>query len=190
MAANARSASAATSVGDLPPNSSVTGVRNLAAASNTCTATKPLPVYMMWSKRCFSSSFVSGTPPCTTRMASESKYFSTRRSMSTAHAGDISDGLMTAVLPAAMAATRGAKHSCICRRSGGHACKRMHMHAPARTFTSTTTQDAGTVTYRKVPRCNDACLQQRARATMRCPSNVHQTVINKCKQRSSTHARA
>ena len=54
---------------------------------------------------------VSGTPPNTTATASVSRYFGTISAVCWAHASGISDGLSTAVFPAAMAATSGARVS-------------------------------------------------------------------------------
>jgi hypothetical protein len=85
-----------TITGLLPPSSSVNGVRCFAAAAEIIRATRPFPVYMMWSpKRIkhgqqpkwptgeeslhFSSrSFViSGTAPVMTRYDAGSRYFAT-----------------------------------------------------------------------------------------------------------------
>lgn len=55
-----------------------------------------------------SRSFViSGTPPFTTAYASESRYFGSSFENNAAVCSEISDGLMTAVLPAVMAPMSG-----------------------------------------------------------------------------------
>ena len=71
------------------------------------------PVKKMWSHGCSSSAVVSGTPPSTTENACLSRYCGTSLAITSAHAGDTSDGLMTAALPPAIAATSGESDSMI-----------------------------------------------------------------------------
>ncbi len=68
------------------------------------------PVNSAWSKPWASRSWVVEASPSTTRMASESRYSGTRRAITADVAGASSDGLITAALPAATAATSGAMH--------------------------------------------------------------------------------
>ncbi len=110
-AAVSMSASSFTMQGLLPPSSRVTGVRCRAAASITTWATRPLPVYMMWSKRCSSSAVVSPTPPSTRVMASGSMYSGTYFARAAEVCGVTSEGLRTTQLPAAMAPARGESSS-------------------------------------------------------------------------------
>jgi len=56
---------------------------------------------------CSSSAVVSGTPPSTTENAAVSRYCGTSLAITSAQAGATSDGLMTAALPPAIAATSG-----------------------------------------------------------------------------------
>ncbi len=100
-------------VGLLPPNSSMTGVRFLAAAAMTTLPIGELPVKRIWSHASSSRAVVSGTPPTTTENASGSRYCGTSRARASAQAGATSDGLITAALPPAIAATSGDRHSTI-----------------------------------------------------------------------------
>src|SRR6266704_4011874 len=94
-------------VGFLPPSSSTTGVRFFAAAVMTILATVVPPVKKMWSHCCSSSAVVSGTAPSTTENALRSRYYGRERAIASAVAGETSEGLMTAQLPAEIAATNG-----------------------------------------------------------------------------------
>mmetsp|Transcript_17526 Transcript_17526/g.51857 ORF Transcript_17526/g.51857 Transcript_17526/m.51857 type:complete len:238 (-) Transcript_17526:110-823(-) len=96
-----------TKTGHLPPHSRVTGVMCLAAAAITILPTMVEPVYMMWSHRSSSSADASFVEPCTMRTASEGRYRGKSSPRSLAVAGDISDGLITAQLPAASTAASG-----------------------------------------------------------------------------------
>mmetsp|Transcript_10742 Transcript_10742/g.28716 ORF Transcript_10742/g.28716 Transcript_10742/m.28716 type:complete len:231 (+) Transcript_10742:766-1458(+) len=107
LAATLRFAPGRTMVGDLPPSSSVQGVRCSAAARATTRATAPLPVYMMWSQRSSSSAVASGMAPVTTATASGSTYLGRSSFRRASEAGEISEGFRRQQLPAQRAATTG-----------------------------------------------------------------------------------
>src|SRR5206468_9061344 len=94
-------------VGFLPPSSSTTGVRFFAAAVMTIFATAVPPVKKIWSHGCASSAVVWGTAPSTTENALRSRYSGRKRAIASPVAGETSEGLITAQLPAAIAATNG-----------------------------------------------------------------------------------
>ena len=66
------------------------------------------PVNRAWSNPCDSRSWVTSAAPSTTRTASGSRYRGTTLASKADVAGANSDGLITAALPAATAATSGA----------------------------------------------------------------------------------
>mmetsp|Transcript_6826 Transcript_6826/g.16962 ORF Transcript_6826/g.16962 Transcript_6826/m.16962 type:complete len:223 (-) Transcript_6826:302-970(-) len=110
-----------TMVGDLPPSSSVMGVKCSAAALATARATTPLPVYRMWSQRNLSSAADSGIPPLITITASGSTYFGNSLANNSSVLGAISEGLRRQQLPAASPAIKpirdkftGKFHGAIC----------------------------------------------------------------------------
>ena len=78
-----------------------------AAAAMIFLPTSVPPVNTAWSKPSASRSWVTWAAPSTTRNACASRYRGTIRASSADDAGAISDGLSTAQLPAAIAATRG-----------------------------------------------------------------------------------
>jgi hypothetical protein len=83
-----------------PPSSSRHGVKFSAAAMATTLPTRLLPVKQMKSHRSDKSAFVSGTPPCITRIACGSRYFGKSFSISALVSGQASEGLMSTQLPA------------------------------------------------------------------------------------------
>ena len=108
-AASSRSALSSITVGDLPPSSSVTLVRCLAAAAITTLPMTGEPVKKMWSNGRLSSSVETSTSPSITATSSSGNTSRMMRDISAAACGVISDGLMMTVLPAAMAEARGPK---------------------------------------------------------------------------------
>mmetsp|Transcript_126119 Transcript_126119/g.247255 ORF Transcript_126119/g.247255 Transcript_126119/m.247255 type:complete len:288 (-) Transcript_126119:8-871(-) len=102
-AATGMFAPGSTTVGDFPPSSSVTGVKNLAAASMTMRPTAPFPVKTMWSQRKRKSAVASGTPPVMTAMASGSTYFGNSCASRASVLGASSEGFSSTQFPAAKA---------------------------------------------------------------------------------------
>ncbi len=111
-AASARSASGANSAGDLPPSSSVTGVRFAAAASATCRPTAVEPVKNRWSNGSCENARPTSAPPSTTANSSSSKCSATSSRSTSDVAGVMSDGFSSTRLPAASAPIAGASASC------------------------------------------------------------------------------
>jgi hypothetical protein len=101
------SADPSTMVGLLPPSSSVTDDRWRAAAAITTLPTAGLPVKKTWSKGSSWRAMATSAAPSNTATSDSSKVSSTISRIRVDIAGDCSDGLMTAVLPAAMAETSG-----------------------------------------------------------------------------------
>ncbi|GJD44931.1 hypothetical protein AFCDBAGC_2800 [Methylobacterium cerastii] len=102
-----RSADGSMIVGDLPPSSSVTGIRLRAAASATLRPTGVEPVNSRWSKGSAEKALAPSAPPVTTATSSASKYSATLALSRALRRGVSSDGLIRARLPAASAATKG-----------------------------------------------------------------------------------
>ena len=111
LAVVAMSASASTIAGFLPPSSRVTGVRWRAAAASTNRPTRPPPVKKMWSNCCSIRAAATAPSPLTTCTTSAEKACGMERASSSAVLGACSDGLSTAVLPAARALTSGCRQS-------------------------------------------------------------------------------
>ena len=110
-AVTATSASSRTIAGLLPPSSRVTGVRWRAAAAITSRPMRPLPVKKMWSNRSSSSRAPTEPSPQTTRTVEGEKWRGTASVSRAAVAGASSEGLSTAVLPAARALISGLRQS-------------------------------------------------------------------------------
>ena len=98
--------------GDLPPSSSVTGVRLRAAASATCRPTAVEPVKNRWSKGSSENARATSTPPVTTANSSGANCPATSLASSCAVCGVNSLGLSSTRLPAASAVALGPKASC------------------------------------------------------------------------------
>ena len=98
--------------GDLPPSSSVTGVRLRPAASATSRPTRVEPVKIRWSNGSEAKAFaISSSMPVT--VISVASNFAAMTSRSSAeNRGASSLGLIITRLPAASAPTAGASVSC------------------------------------------------------------------------------
>ena len=96
-----------TMAGDLPPSSSVTGVRCSLAARITWRPTSVEPVNSRWSKGRLANSRATSASPLTTAISSGAKASPTSRANSSAKRGVYSDCLSIARLPAASAAVSG-----------------------------------------------------------------------------------
>ena len=96
-------------VGDLPPNSSVTEVRCLAAAAITILPTAGEPVKKMWSNGSASSAVEVAASPSKIATSSSVKHSFTIFTITAVVCGVISLGFKIAVLPAEMADTSGTK---------------------------------------------------------------------------------
>ena len=94
-------------VGDLPPSSSVTLVRCLAAAAMTTLPIAGEPVKKMWSKGRASNIVDTAVSPSKIATSSSVKISLTIFTITAVRCGVISDGFRIAVLPAAMAETSG-----------------------------------------------------------------------------------
>lgn len=108
-AASSTSASGARITGDLPPSSRVTGVRCSAAAAMTFFPTAGLPVKKITSKGLSTRASASSRPPSATVIYSGGNTRPSTSARARAEAGASSPGFTTAVDPAAMADTRGAR---------------------------------------------------------------------------------
>ena len=107
VAASSSAQSASRIAGDLPPSSSVTGVRLAAAASATSRPTAVDPVKSRWSNGSATKARATAASPVTTASSSAAKRSATARCNSAAQRGVTSDTLTIARLPAASAATAG-----------------------------------------------------------------------------------
>eukprot|EP01139_Manchomonas_bermudensis_P000343 Amastigsp_a339_181.p3 type:complete len:130 gc:universal Amastigsp_a339_181:723-1112(+) len=112
-AATVRSESSATITGDLPPSSSVTGVRCFAAAAMMMRPTAVEPVYEMWSNRSSRISVVSAAPQTTARMASESMYRGNSSASTAEVLTETSESLDSEQLPAAIEEISGRNTSAL-----------------------------------------------------------------------------
>ena len=95
--------------GDLPPSSSVTGVRFSAAARITSLPTFGLPVKNRWSNGSPPNAAPTSGPPWNTATSVSSNADATSRSTSAAVCGTNSDILIIARLPAASMPVSGPK---------------------------------------------------------------------------------
>ncbi|MCY1369086.1 hypothetical protein D9M69_561050 [compost metagenome] len=111
-AASDRSHDASTTQGDLPPSSSVVGVRLAAAAAATLRPTPVEPVKNRWSNGRLAKSCATSAPPSTTQNSSAAKACCTSVAMSAEACGVSSLGLSITRLPAANAVAAGPKVSC------------------------------------------------------------------------------
>ena len=98
--------------GDLPPSSSVVGVRLRAAASATLRPTAVEPVKNRWSNGSAANPAATSAPPCTTLNSSGAKCFATSSASSADVRGVISLGFSITRLPAASAVAAGPSVSC------------------------------------------------------------------------------
>ena len=105
--ARSMSAFAVTSAGDLPPSSSVTGVRFRAAASMTFLPTSPLPVNSRWSNGSSENAAPMSGPPRITESSSGAKRRAAASAIQSLKLGTYSDVFSSARLPATNAATKG-----------------------------------------------------------------------------------
>src|SRR5450631_4051714 len=99
-----------TIAGDLPPSSSVTLVKCLAAATITILPTVGDPVKKIWSNGRSSSICDVASPPSKSATSDAGKTSAMTLRIRDDTAGVISEGLMMTVLPAASAETSGPKH--------------------------------------------------------------------------------
>ncbi|MNR42568.1 hypothetical protein D3C85_1610990 [compost metagenome] len=90
-------------VGDLPPNSRVTGTRFSAAARNTCLPMLVAPVNSRWSNGWPQNAWPTSAPPRTTATSSSAYTERIRRAINAEVCGLNSDGLIITRLPAAKA---------------------------------------------------------------------------------------
>ena len=98
-------------IGDLPPNSNVTGTKLAATAEHTFFATAVEPVYNKWSNgRDVKFDDVS-TPPLMTTISSSVKYLFTNSSKSFDVIGTNSDNFIMALFPAANTSIKGPSDS-------------------------------------------------------------------------------
>ncbi|MNT08217.1 hypothetical protein D3C72_1429530 [compost metagenome] len=105
--ARGRSAPAPTMAGDLPPSSSVTGVRLAAAARITWWPTAVEPVNSRWSKGSAVKALATSASPLTTMISSGAKCCGTSCANKAAKRGVYSDSFTMARLPAASAPASG-----------------------------------------------------------------------------------
>ncbi len=98
--------------GDLPPSSSVVGVRLAAAACATLRPTAVEPVKNRWSKGSEATSAATAASPCTTQNSSGEKNCATSSASCAEVCGVSSLGLSMTRLPAASAAMAGPSASC------------------------------------------------------------------------------
>ena len=107
-AARSKLQSGATSTGDLPPSSSVKGVKLGAAAAATLRPTVVEPVKIKWSKGKALKRAASSASPGTTTSSVASKAWATKRCSKALKRGVSSEGLIITRLPAASASMVGA----------------------------------------------------------------------------------
>ncbi|MCW0462729.1 hypothetical protein NB717_003797 [Xanthomonas sacchari] len=93
--------------GDLPPSSRVTGVSCRAAAAITSRPTAAEPVKNTWSNGQASKACAVAAPPCTRATSSGANASSSTACSTALTCGVNSEGLISAVLPAASADTNG-----------------------------------------------------------------------------------
>ncbi|MCY1556610.1 hypothetical protein D9M68_933730 [compost metagenome] len=98
--------------GDLPPSSSVVGVRLSAAAAATLRPTAVEPVKNRWSNGRLANSCATSAPPCTTHTSSVAKAWFNTAASSAEVCGVSSLGLIITRLPAASAVAAGPSVSC------------------------------------------------------------------------------
>jgi hypothetical protein len=98
--------------GDLPPSSSVVGVRLAAAACATLRPTAVEPVNTRWSKGSDAKGLARLASPCTTQNSSGEKNWATSAASCAEVWGVSSLGLSITRLPAANAVMAGASASC------------------------------------------------------------------------------
>ena len=98
--------------GLLPPSSSTTGVRCLAAASIIVCPTFGLPVKNIWSQRTSRSQSFMAPEPGNPHTNSGGNTLANRSIKSSLVAFDVREGLSATQLPAAMASTSGTSASC------------------------------------------------------------------------------
>src|SRR5574337_886202 len=97
----------ATIAGDLPPSSSVTGVKLGAAAASTFEATAVEPVNSRWSNGSATNAAATSVPPCTTATRSDGNTSASTSASSADVRGVYSEGFSITWLPAASASTSG-----------------------------------------------------------------------------------
>ena len=98
--------------GDLPPSSSVTGVKFFAAACATSRPTAVDPVNIRWSKGSAAKALPTTASPVTTWTSSGAKIPATAVRRAAENCGVSSEGFTIARLPAASAPISGASASC------------------------------------------------------------------------------
>ena len=98
--------------GDLPPSSSVVGVRLAAAACATLRPTAVEPVNTRWSKGSALKALATVASPCTTQTSSGVKNWASNCASWAEVWGVSSLGLIITRLPAANAVIAGASASC------------------------------------------------------------------------------
>ena len=96
-------------VGDFPPNSSVTEAKCLAAADITILPTLGEPVKKIWLKGNCNNCVEASTSPSNNATSSSEKTFATISAIKAEEFGVISEGFIITALPAAMADTNGPK---------------------------------------------------------------------------------